>query len=376
MDLLKRRQTMQLIETEPLVPVFYDYLYFDGTGYIDTDIQAAQDESYRFTLGMERLTSTQKIFSFTDTDRYIRAITENSNTSSTNRVYSVYYDSSSSSALLSDKSLSQHVPFTSFFLTPLNFGIASNVYSFTKGDTCPDGTLVIGSNSTHNGQSFTGAMGQFRIYGSDAQNCTVSSDFNNYTPIKTLCPCSYGNRDGLWNVEDGKFYGNTAGSGTLKACHRLTADASSIDTINSTYFRIDNLSRAYAAYDSTNYATIIPTKGSQVESYIYFKFDTSSIPADATIIAVSCSVKVYASTSSNVYLPTRQVQMFSGTTAKGTAQNFSTTAVTRKFYGVTWTRAELENACVRMYLKRGTGNVNAEGYTARFYGATLNVLYK
>ena len=358
-------------EAGNLEPVFYTYLYFDGTAYIETDIVPVDNSSFRVTLGMERLESAQRIFDMTGSSGHIRAIL-GGNTDSTSRQVVVYYDTTTATST----TLTQTAPLYSFFLTPNNFGYGDGVVAHTKGSDYPNSNLIIGMIASGSGQPFTGVMSRLRIYGSDAQNVTTDAGFNSYTPYKTLRPCTYGSRHGLWDVDNNKFYGNTAGAGTLIACSCLQVNVSSIDTTNSSYFRIDNLSNAYAGYSSTNYATIIPVKGSRAASYIYFKFNTSSIPADATILAVFCSVKVYASTSATQYLPTRQVQMCSGTTVKGSSQNFSTTAVTRKFSGVTWTRAELDDICVRMYLARGTGNVNSEGYTARFYGATLNVLYR
>ena len=129
-----------------------------------------------------------------------------------------------------------------------------------------------------------------------------------------------------------------------------------------------------AGYSNSTYATINLTRGSQATSYIYFKFDTSSIPADATIVGVYCSAKILIN-NNGTQVPTRQICMYSGTSAKGTATTVSSTsATTYRLNAGTWTRSELNDARIRLYAKRSTSNVNTN-YYYRFYGATIYVLY-
>lgn len=145
------------------------------------------------------------------------------------------------------------------------------------------------------------------------------------------------------------------------------------DKSNWSYYSQSNIANAYAGSSSTSYGQINYKRGSNGESWVYFEFDTSSIPSGATINSVSCTVKCMTNGNSTV-TPIRQVQMFTGTTAKGSASSMPTSAETITFSGETWTVAELLEARVRIYAKRGTSNVNTN-YYCRFYGATLTVDY-
>lgn len=145
------------------------------------------------------------------------------------------------------------------------------------------------------------------------------------------------------------------------------------DKSNWSYYSQSNIANAYDGSDSTNYATINYKRGSGAETWVYFKFDTSSIPSNATINSVTCTVKCMTNGNATI-LPTREVQMFTGTTAKGSASSMPTSAGTRTFSGESWTVAELHDASVRVYAKRGSTQVNTN-YYCRFYGATLTVDY-
>lgn len=213
--LLRRRQMMASGGVSPTPsPVFYDRLVFDGTAYIDTNIVPPTDASFRVILGNETTKATQRVFMLkAGTSDSIGTI-YNSSTTSTNRVIAVYYGSSS--ALLA-KQLAFSTSSYSFFLTPNRMGYGNTSFTITKGASTPAGGIVIGYNTSHTGQAYTGRMGTFRIYGSDAQNVTKDSEFSSYTPVYTLRPCTYNGEAGLWCVETSTFYGNTAGSGTLTA---------------------------------------------------------------------------------------------------------------------------------------------------------------
>ena len=152
----------------------------------------------------------------------------------------------------------------------------------------------------------------------------------------------------------------------------LAVNPSSYDSDHS-YYSISSASSAYASETSTSYSSIGLTRGSQAVTYIYFKFNTSAIPANATITSVSCKAKAY-SNANNTYAPTKQICMYSGTTAKGSSQNLTTSEKTFTFSGTTWTRQELNDARIRLYAVRGTSNVNTSR-ALYFYGATLTVNY-
>ena len=220
MDALLRRRAMMAAgggsPTPPgpvIEPVFYDRLVFDGTAYIDTDIVPDLTMSYRIAIGNESQKIAQRYFFAPTENSGFVGITLNSTTNSTNRCFNVYYGKSS--ALSNTQTYAFSNATMSLFLTPKRFGWGNTQFSITKGSNAVSGPLVIGQSSTHLGQAFTGRLGWFRIYGSDAQNVTSNSGFDSYTPVYTLRPCTYDGEAGLWCVETSKFYGNTAVAGTL-----------------------------------------------------------------------------------------------------------------------------------------------------------------
>ena len=194
------------------IPIFYDYLYFDGTAYIDTDIIPANLSSYQVSLGMETLKAAQRVFMLrAGTSDYI-GVNLSSRTTSTNRTIATYYGVASTSG---SKTLAFSNQTYSFFLTPKRFGWGNSAYTYTKGSSTPAGPLILGSMPGHSGQAYTGRMGIFRAYGSDAQNVTTNAEFCEYLPTITLRPCTYNGEAGMWHVEGNKFFGNTAGAGQL-----------------------------------------------------------------------------------------------------------------------------------------------------------------
>ena len=194
--------------------VFYDRLVFDGTAYIETDIIPDANASFYVRIGNEATKAAQRYFFLQTTNSGYTGATLGSGTTSTTRQFGIFYGSTSS--LSSNKNLSfSSYPFIGFFLTPKRFGWGNTAYTITKGSQTPSVALVIGYTPTYTGQPFTGKMGPFKIYGSDAQDVTSASGFDSYTPAYTLKPCTYGGEAGLWCEELSKFYGNTAGAGTL-----------------------------------------------------------------------------------------------------------------------------------------------------------------
>ena len=158
----------------------------------------------------------------------------------------------------------------------------------------------------------------------------------------------------------------------------LTVNFSALDDDHS-YYSISGTSNAYKGTgSSSSYCTIDPSRGNNAETWFYFKFDTSSIPANATITSVSCSVRNWmasgvtgANRFTSVYMT-----MASGTTEKGTAidikSNYSNTA--RTFTAGTWTLSEVQDVRVKFYAQRGTANASTS-YAMRVYGGTLTIEY-
>ena len=115
---------------------------------------------------------------------------------------------------------------------------------------------------------------------------------------------------------------------------------------------------------STTYAQA----GGQSGQYLIYSFDVSSIPSNATIVSVECTAKAQHTHSSTTY---GSIQLYSGSTAKGTASTFRATTTMDLDCG-SWTRSELSNIRIRI------GNTYTGGtttYYTRFYGADLTVVY-
>ena len=214
MDALLRRREMMASGEEPNPLVFYNKILFDGVAYIETDITPPEDASFRVNLGNETSKAAQRVFMVPAENGTIIGVYYGNNTTSTRRYFSIYYGASS--AVSTTTYLAWSTTTYSFWLTPNRFGWGNTANSITKGSNKPSGNLVIGYNASHSGNPYSGEMGLFRIYGSDAQNATSASDlYDNYTPVYTLRPCTYNGEPGLWCVETSKFYGNSAGAGTL-----------------------------------------------------------------------------------------------------------------------------------------------------------------
>lgn len=155
----------------------------------------------------------------------------------------------------------------------------------------------------------------------------------------------------------------------------VTLYPAAYDASNYSYASISNATNPVGkGSDNTTYATINLKTGSQAETYVFFPFDVSAIPENAVIQSVECKAKGYISSTSSSYINSRQMQLFSGTTAKGSAVNLTTSATEQSITCGDWTREELANCRLRLYAKRGTSSTTTARYL-RFYGAELTVTY-
>ena len=87
------------------------------------------------------------------------------------------------------------------------------------------------------------------------------------------------------------------------------------------------LSNGYNSISNTsNYARLqLSASNTSTDCYIYYTFNVSGIPENATITSVACTARIYR--NSRVTQNTAGIQLYSNTTAKGSAQTgFSTTA--------------------------------------------------
>ena len=117
-------------------------------------------------------------------------------------------------------------------------------------------------------------------------------------------------------------------SKTISYSDSISAHPTSYDSDYSAY-SVSGLDQGETDSSSTNYATINLTRNSGAITQIFYNFNLN-IPTSATITSVSCTAKCYISTTNSSRITTRQIQLFSGSTAKGTAYTVanSTTAFT------------------------------------------------
>lgn len=158
--------------------------------------------------------------------------------------------------------------------------------------------------------------------------------------------------------------------------YTVTLYPSGYDDTDKSYYSISNPSNAYEAANTsdTNYCGVGLTRGASAYTYIYYTFDTSSIPAAATIDSISCTARVQIQTTTSSYVASRGCVMCSGTTEKTSSVTVSTTATNRTFTMGTWSRAECSDIRLKMYATRGTSNTQ-QSYSIRLYGATLTITY-
>lgn len=121
-------------------------------------------------------------------------------------------------------------------------------------------------------------------------------------------------------------------------------------------------------------AQIYLKTGSKAETWIYWPFDLSDIPDDATIDAVSCSVSAERNSAHISIVAEGKAQLYAGTKAKGSATNINSNSGTFSLSCGTWTRSELKNCRLRLYAKRGSSNTTSS-QRIYFYGADLTVTY-
>lgn len=191
-------------------PVFYDYLVFDGTAIIQTDYLAPSQLSVLVNVGNETLKAYQDVFGWLDTNGKI-SLCYGGATNTSRRQVMPNYDSPG--LLATNRYLEFTYPSYDFYMTPAGFGWGSVFYNYTKGNAHPSTGLIFGSGPQ--ARPFTGTLGEFKVYGSDAAGVRNTAQFANYTPVATFRPCTYNGDAGMWFVEQNRFYGNTAGSGTL-----------------------------------------------------------------------------------------------------------------------------------------------------------------
>lgn len=102
---------------------------------------------------------------------------------------------------------------------------------------------------------------------------------------------------------------------------------SGYDSANSDYYSVNSsypISNGYDDSSSSSYAYIQCNTGSRASTYVSYTFNVNSIPSNATIDSIECSARVRVSSTS--YISTAVLQLYSGSTAKGSSVSARTTS--------------------------------------------------
>lgn len=141
-------------------------------------------------------------------------------------------------------------------------------------------------------------------------------------------------------------------------------------------FSSSNISNAYSDATSTTSAQL--NLAARTTGTLYLDLGGYTIPSSATIQSVSCSATLQFSRNNSSSGVTASFQLYTGSTAKGSATSWisSATDVAKTTYNLTtgtWTAAEIVNA--KFYL---TATNNASGTQRIFYvyGVSFNVTYE
>lgn len=160
--------------------------------------------------------------------------------------------------------------------------------------------------------------------------------------------------------------------------YTFTTVVATYDSANSTFYQqASGYPPENGFGDGTGtYAGFHLTRGSGAVTTVWYGFNCDDIPDNATITGVSLSERASMSTSTTNYVSQATLQLYSGTTAKGSATSILKT--TAQYFtvdgGSNWTVAEIKNCRLRGYAKRGTKQQNTQ-HTMRLFGGTLTVNY-
>lgn len=156
---------------------------------------------------------------------------------------------------------------------------------------------------------------------------------------------------------NGDVYIKASNGGTLE----VYPESYEASRMNST----SNLSACIGkSADEGSSTSNVYSSGQSTTGIADYSFDLSSIPSNATISSVACKVKAHEENASR---STCTLQLYSGSTAKGSATTVNGTSNT--IYTLTtgsWTRSELDSLTLRM---------SVGYYGGLIAGATLTIVY-
>lgn len=145
---------------------------------------------------------------------------------------------------------------------------------------------------------------------------------------------------------------------------------------DSSGFTISNIGNAYHDSSNTTYADL--TLAGRTTGNLYLDLGGASIPSGATIQSVSCTATLQFSRNNSSSSVTSSFQLYSGSTAKGSANNWVTSAtdISKNTYTLTtgsWTASEIENARFYITCYNGASSTQRHIYV---YGVSFNVTYE
>ena len=125
-----------------------------------------------------------------------------------------------------------------------------------------------------------------------------------------------------------------------------------------------------------NYAEWGLVTGRQAYTKVYWSFDMSSIPSNATITNVTCSARCSNTNENMMQGGNTVITIGVGETTKVSSENpsFGKKPTVVTVSDATFTRAELDNFRLKIQAVRGFLSTNTS-YHTKFYGATLTIDY-
>lgn len=159
--------------------------------------------------------------------------------------------------------------------------------------------------------------------------------------------------------------------------YTLTKYPSSLDTDNTvvrSWASGYGDTRGFTSVSSTTEARANWVNGTNAETFVYWKFDLSEIPDNATIESITLSAK--ARRSAGNIVSSCYLVVCDGTTQKGTISTVSSSAASTYTLdvGSGWTGTSIKNLALLFYCKRNSVNATST-YFLGFYGATLTIKY-
>lgn len=203
--------------------------------------------------------------------------------------------------------------------------------------------------------------GQTWVFGGDSYVLNIFADSSNDIEVT----------DNGVEVTDQLVLVHTQGDSSTYTCIPSSYDSANSDYA-STY--TGSYTDGLAAYNDSDRFCVYVDQTAYAEAKLTYNFDCTAIPQNATITSVTCKAGA-ACYSNGQYFDTKTVQLYSGSTAKGTATTITGNGGTNTEHNInggSWTRAELDNAKIVIRVVRGNDTTQA---SFSFWGATLSVAY-